>query len=390
MKIGYSFWGFLADVKMNDKFERISTPDGNAFYSWSIVNEFQKRGDEVIFIMPDRDRYSDEKLKEEAYEAWLGDIRYSSYKMSSKINYDCLNLSKCSVNDVFRLFDKNHLDDLDFIIHEWRMEISSRNEMSFRGRRGWQPDLFLQNCLLEYCKERQIKLYIFDLDYKLSNEQIKDYDVTVIELGNKWKQDENVKSMKVYIPFGFDYIDNFAIKEKFDNELVYVGNRYERDWCIDKYIPEEIEKCTIYGNWKEPGRDSETRWPKINFGNRLQTKDMYDVYSKSACTILLAKEEYCKFSFMTARIVESIFYGTVPLFIEEYGEDVIKEFAGDYASTLTVRSKEDVIDKCNFFAQFTDFRKHVIMYLRKLLAKKMDSSEFVERILEDYKHDKIQ
>ena len=32
-KVGYSYWGFLGDVKMNSNCDIISTPDGNAFYS---------------------------------------------------------------------------------------------------------------------------------------------------------------------------------------------------------------------------------------------------------------------------------------------------------------------------------------------------------------------
>ena len=377
MKVGYSFWGFLSDIKMNENFERISTPDGNAFYSWSIIKELQDQLDEVIQIMPDRDRFSVQKLKEKAFKAWATEDRFYCYKKSKKIDYN-IDLNSCDKNEVFRLWDENHLDDSDCILHEWRMEISNRNEMSYRGKPGWQPDLFLQNCLIEYCFERKIKLIVFDLDYKLNEE---DYDerFTVFELGDKWASKSNTE--KVYIPFCFEHINDFSIKKKFENDLVYVGNRYERDWCIDKYIPEDMKKCIVYGNWKESGRDSEQRWPLINFGNRLQTEEMYSAYSNSVCTILLAKEEYCRYSFMTARIIESVFYGSIPLFIEEYGEETIEEFAGKYAKLLTVRSKKDVVNCCNFFKVNRGIREYVINYLRNRL-RKMDSKYFVEKLKE--------
>ena len=55
MRIGYSYWGFLGDRKYDDKGNILSTPDGNAFYSWSIINKFIEDGHQVIGIMPDRD-----------------------------------------------------------------------------------------------------------------------------------------------------------------------------------------------------------------------------------------------------------------------------------------------------------------------------------------------
>ena len=165
------------------------------------------------------------------------------------------------------------------------------------------------------------------------------------------------------------------------NNLVYVGNRYERDWCIDKYIPTELSGVVLYGNWLEGGRDSQERWPNINFGPRLQTKEMPLVYGTSMCTILLAKDEYLKHKFMTARIIESIFYGCVPLFIEEYGEDCIKKYAGEYSQDLTVSSKSDIIEISQYLKYNDEYRVSCIEYLRDRL-KFMDVSNFVNTIYE--------
>ena len=54
MRLGYSYWGFLADRKFKDGVE-VSTPDGNAAYSWSILNEAQRRGWDTYLMQKDRD-----------------------------------------------------------------------------------------------------------------------------------------------------------------------------------------------------------------------------------------------------------------------------------------------------------------------------------------------
>ena len=111
----------------------------------------------------------------------------------------------------------------------------------------------------------------------------------------------------------------------------------------------------------------------------MQTSDMHDAYSNSAITILLAKREYCENGFMTARILEAIFYGCVPLFIEEYGEDIISLYAGCFADELTVRNSEDVIKKTKRFKEDVSFRNKVIDYLRVYLTF-MDVSCFTRNV----------
>lgn len=379
MKVGYSYWGFLADVKMNEKGERISTPDGNAFYSWSIIRAFQNECDEVLSIMPDRDRFACKFIGLKAmFSAWATEKRIEAYARMSKIDYEN-DFKTMTKNELFKIWDAAGVRALDFILHEWRMEIPGRNDEASRELDTWQPDLWIQACLFEYCKLNNVKIIIFDLDYKLSEEQfdeVKD-NAQIIELGTKWQSSKFAdKVKKVYIPFDFDSIFEFKPKFYPEDNLVYVGNRYERDWCIDKYIPENLENCVVYGNWRESGRDSESRWPSIQFGERLQTEQMHKVYANAYVTVLLAKEEYCKYNFMTARLIEAIFYGTVPLFIEEYGTETIEEYAGIYADFLTVKSKEDVCNRISDLNKDCFARYCIIDYLRHRLQK-MDAKNIV-------------
>lgn len=385
MRIGYSFWGYLGDVKFDYNTKIVaSTPDGNAFYSWAIINELLKQGHTVYQMMPDRDSTGSDVLGDDLlFMAWASDKRKSVYENTKKTL--CIDsVKQLDESKVHSIWEDCFASGCELILHEWRMEIPGRNTEDARNESCWQPDLFIQECLIDFCIIHRIKMVIFDLDYKLSLDKIESLkerglDFTVFELGNKWNGKDWAK--KVYIPFDFDSIYEFKPKSWVKDKLVYVGNRYERDWCIDKYIPKNMGDVTVYGNWNEGGRDSATRWPNINFGHRLQTAEMQKVYSNSASTILLAKHDYCEFGFMTARIIEALFYGTVPLFIEEYGDELIREFAGSMAKTLTVHSVEDVVYKCNEL--FTNYvmRVTIINNLRERLKKFMDVKYFVDELL---------
>lgn len=417
-KCGYSFWGYLGDIKFTRDGKQASTPDGNAFYSWCIIRELQKRGYEVTQIMPDRDEKGYELVGDNLFSSWIESERLQAYAGTKKSDWwniidKCkkhvlntqYNLSKRDIKNMLMELIKVHIlsrmellyGDMEFILHEYRMLINGRNDLTSIFDVDWQPDYLIQECIFDYCIKSHKKLIIFDLDYKFDY-NIYHYlrnsgcSVTIFDLGIKWNMSkystpENayMSVKQVSIPFDFENINYFRMTQidERKNNLIYVGNRYERDWCIDKYIPKVLPDCTIYGNWLEGDRDSEKRWSNLHFARRLQTQDMRNVYSSSVATILLAKEEYCRYSFMTARIIESIFYGTVPLFIEEYGYSVIKKFAGDYADFLTVKNSMDVCKKVETLKNMSGgaWINIIIEYMRDRL-KFMDVKHFVDIIEE--------
>lgn len=390
MRIGYSYWGFLGDRKYDEEGNILSTPDGNAFYSWSIINKFIEDGHQVIGIMPDRDEPGFRFEGVNLFSSWCKTSRSNAYMSMNHIEYgdffDIDNRDILSKDAIKALWDMYHVNEFDVIIHEWRMPIIGRNTAVDKDSENWQPDLFIQDALIEYCRSNNIKLIIFDLDYKIPRDIVENFvynskNIYIFELGTKWSSlayETDGRCRKVYIPFDFRFMNLFKLKSKFTDDIVYIGNRYERDWCIDKYL-KDVPGVKVFGNWLEGQRHSEKEWPTINFGNRLQTSDMHDAYSNSATTILLAKREYCENGFMTARILEAIFYGCVPLFIEEYGEDVISLYAGCFADELTVRNSEDVINKTKRFKEDVSFRNKVIDYLRVYLTF-MDVSCFTRNV----------
>lgn len=390
MRIGYSYWGFLGDRKYDEDGNILSTPDGNAFYSWSIINKFIEDGHQVLGIMPDRDEPGFRFEGVNLFSSWCKTSRSNAYMSMNHIEYgdffDIENRDILSKDAIKALWDMYHVNEFDVIIHEWRMPIIGRNTAVDKDSENWQPDLFIQDALVEYCNKNDIKLIIFDLDYKIPKDVVADFvyvtkNMYIFELGKKWSSlayETDGRCRKVYIPFDFRFMNLFKLKSKFTDDIVYIGNRYERDWCINKYL-KNVPGVKVFGNWLEGQRHSDKEWPMINFGKRLQTSDMHDAYSNSATTILLAKKEYCENGFMTARILEAIFYGCVPLFIEEYGEDVIDLYAGCFANELTVRNSEDVIKKSKMFREDVRFRNRVISYLRTHLSF-MDVGSFTRNV----------
>ena len=395
MKIGYSYWGYIGDTKYDKNGKMASTPDGNAIYSWSIIHKLLKDGHKVYQVMPNRDCIGLAKEGKLLF-GWCTNQRYDALISMIKLYKVDTNWIDMTKEKLFNIWYNKGLADCDVILHEWRMLIPGRNDATSKMFQGmgdksfdYQPDYFIQECLFEFCGLNKIPVIIFDLDYKLTEVEFNRLQVInsktyLFELGYKWGQTSFENNFyHVEIPFSFDYINEFPLERKdnqlFIDNLVYVGNRYERDWCIDKYIPTEMDGVTVYGNWLESGRDSANKWPNIKFGPRVQTSDMPQIYQNSLATVLLAKKEYLEHSFMTARIIEAVFYGCVPLFIEEYGEDCIKKYAGIYSQDLTVSSKSDIINIVYYLRYNDSYRRNVLSYLREHL-KFMDVKHFTDKL----------
>ena len=50
--VGYFYWGYLGDKKFDKNGNEVSTPDGNAFYSWSIIKALQDAG-HLVYLFSD-------------------------------------------------------------------------------------------------------------------------------------------------------------------------------------------------------------------------------------------------------------------------------------------------------------------------------------------------
>ena len=88
MIVGYSYWGYLGDTKYDVNGNVASTPDGNAFYSWSIIKELQDKECDVIQVMPDRDEPAYNKLGKDLFKSFCQDERNSAYTNMKKDMYN--------------------------------------------------------------------------------------------------------------------------------------------------------------------------------------------------------------------------------------------------------------------------------------------------------------
>lgn len=386
-KVGYSYWGFLGDYKFDEDKDLVSTPDGNAFYSSSIIHSLQQAGYEVIQVMPDRDMPGYDSMQDFLFSSWGTMMRSIAYRKMIR-NYVKKERDQ-SVSDYFdelhKFWDDSGLRDAKFILHEYRFCIEGRNDpASFQcGEYGFQPDYVIQLALFNYCIKHGVFVYIFDLDYKLDEATLDKLKADglkfkVVELGNKWAY-RGDEALRVQIPFDWDVMLAEAdIKSVFSKtkSICYVGNRYERDETVYKYL-DPIGNVDIYGKWLHGDVD----FSGLVFHGRVHVPQMKEAYRTNMATLLMAKQEYYEHEFMTARILEAVFYGCIPFFAEEYGDDVINAYVGIFDSFLKVRSAKELMTKTRVLEKDREFASHVLCYLVSHLSF-MSSDKFVE-ILEE-------
>jgi hypothetical protein len=319
MNIGYFFWGHLTD-KLGEKTK--NTPDGNAWYSSSIIYELHKRKHKIYGMSINRDKDDIEQFGIKKC--------FSSFEQKKRIQ--AYNI----INWVTWLTTYNSLASkwprLDVLLLEWRFPIFGRNIVKDYYKESWQPDLKMQNILLDYYSKTNTKIIIFDLDYKLTS---KDEDnllkltnnIVILETAKKPKF-YKIKRYTVEIPF---WIKNSKIKKSKENllnkDLVYIGSNYEREETINKYIFPYSKKypfCVwFYGNWRNYPEVVEKiycdlKWRDIQYHFRVGHDNFYKIYGDSFVCPLLAKQEYYQNGFMTARIQECLYFGAIPIGFKEH------------------------------------------------------------------------
>lgn len=371
MRCGYLFWGHLGD-KLCDTAR--DTPDGNAWYSFSIIKELVERGHTVYGMTLDRDR--------KCVDAYGEDKVFSSFRKDSrKTAYHCIKW----INWDFNTYECYDFPDLDVLLLEWRFLIPERNGPDDYGKPWFQPDFHMQNRVLEYYRGKNTKIIIFDLDYKFEDsfayEMGLDKSRTVIFETAVYPKDGYYKRISVEIPFEMRGNIPLVLSKDDDRELCYVGSRYERDDIIEKYIvpysEERRYKVLFYGNWNKylDLLYLEKKWWFIQYHERIGHSSFRRVYSSSIACPLLGKKAYFKNGFMTARILECLYFGSIPIgFREHMGID-------RYLPTeLIVNDHCELLD-CVRFLQGLTIREYI--YLRKSLWERlqfMDCSNFVGKM----------
>ena len=126
--VGYFYWGYLGDKKFDKNGNEVSTPDGNAFYSWSIIKALQDAG-HLVYLFSDRDNVGSTKMGSDLFASFAQEPRTAAYIDS--------------VHTLGREDEDRILKDMEYAIVEWRWEIPGRNDeqTKINNPSGYQPDL---------------------------------------------------------------------------------------------------------------------------------------------------------------------------------------------------------------------------------------------------------
>lgn len=382
MNIGYFFWGHLSD-KLGE-FTK-NTPDGNAWYSSCIIDELQKRKYNIFLMSIDRDKDDFIKFGKNCFKSFEFKKRLKVYKTVNWVKWK---------NNYSELIE---FPKLDILLLEWRFLINGRNNIELENFKDWQPDLKMQKSLIDYYSKQNTKLFIFDLDYKITLEDEKELlqkfskeNVFILETAKKVKQ-TLIQRISVEIPFWISstkVIKNKKINK--DKQIAYIGSNYEREDSINKYILpfSKIKPFTtwFYGNWRNYPDIVERiycdlKWRDIQYHFRVGHSDFLQVYNDSISCPLLAKQEYYQNGFTTARIQECLYFGSIPIGFKEHYK--IEEYL---PKELIISTSDELLKTINYLSKFSINKRN--RYRKKLWRKLqfMDVQHFVNTLESYYKN----
>lgn len=359
MRIGYLFRGFLGDIKRDYDLNELSTPDGNATYSWSIEHECQRRRYQLIPLGPNLDAPAAGAFGEDIFSACSQEKRVASYERMLRRGWT-------------RLSDRT-FPELDVVLVEWRWPIPGRNTPADRFTPGYQNDLERQEEVLREYSSRGTPIIIWDLDHKLTPEDERKWGFDVIETAVKPRGDH----ISVKPPCISEDLLQFDIDDRLPmHHIGYIGSRYERDSVIDEWIrpitPERTHRAKFWGKW-EPADEVSARWPGITFAGRIGVRDFYKAYSRVATVPILAKPSYYECGFMTPRLAEAVTFGSIPIgFSCHLGID-------QYTQTV-VSSPTELLEQATQIRNMSSIRRRVLREEAAHMLYHTDARHFVDVI----------
>lgn len=378
LRIGYSFWGFLGDRKIGPDGNELSTPDGNATYSWSIVWEAMKRGHTIVPLQQQRDKIGIETYGSTLFRAFSQKKREDAYAhLSFKGIGNDEQLCWRDGSGELGVFP-----ELDVLLIEWRFPIDGRNTLDAKGTPWYQPDLERQRELIEHYAGTKTKLIYWDLDHKLDeiNGWESSYEPDAIFETSVKPKNVMWNRTRVEPPFVIDDLMQHPTLEttKTSPLISYVGSRYERDDVIDEWIKPVAARnpgrIAFHGKW-EPKDELAKRWPGVVLHDRIGVSGFREAYSRSACVPLLAKQSYMETGFITPRPWEAVLFGSVPVGLR--GHLDVKQYVAYVAETA---SNLEFVALA--LSNLTKAERHGERQSVAHKLKFMDASNFVDRIEE--------
>jgi len=344
--VGLSFWSYLGDNVPD-------SPSGANFYLPHLIFELHKRGYKIYALQEDRDGKLGEEL---IFKNFLARDRKEAYELLNFV-------------------EKDNFPELDILYVEWRWPIPGRNTLKDIKTQGYTPDLQRQNEILEYYHNKnETKIMIWDQDHKVTSDDEKKYIRANFVETSTTPRYITKKRQRIHVPFDMRKIMDYGLSERYSDVVLYVGNNYEREEMIDKYIKplsnEYSNKVKFYGNWKKYPDEFDRiskKWPNISYNDRIAKDRFLEVYGDSICSPLLAKKSYLEYGHMTARILETLYFGSLPIGFREFNGI---EFY--LIPELIVDSPEDFIKKYNNLLSMSKLSKF------NLYKKQIEKLEFMD------------
>jgi hypothetical protein len=268
MIIGYSFWGFLGAGILD-------TPDGGRSHRSPLIDGLRERGHEVVFLQANRD------------------LTEAGLDLTSIYRWDL------------------GLPAIDALFLEWRWPIPRRNT-TVCGSRGHTCDLHRQQQLLSHYTGRGTPTLLWDKDRQLpaAHPLRRQRNVRVAEPA--LHPTAGAVSLRFPVPDRLlDDADPGALAASpRDLPLVYVGNQYDRDDALDRYLAPAARQLPhlIAGKWPRTGR-----WPDLTFVGRVPYANVTSLHQRSLATVLLLPDRYAAVGHVTQRLFEAVLAGCLPL-----------------------------------------------------------------------------
>lgn len=361
LRIGYAFWGYLSDRKLAEDGTEVSSPDGNATYSWAIVHEAVRRGHTVIPLHQRRDVYATSNLGDQAFKAF-------SKRKRSRV-YDHLMWGPQGRKKRRRITgwgadSDRTFPELDLVLLEWRWPIPGRNTVGDRGTLLYQSDLDRQDALLRHYTGKGVPVIAWDLDHRLTEEDERTWQFRAVFETAVQPRHLHLRRTRVEPPFVMEDLLQLRRSGRPTVTAAYVGSRYERDDVLDEWIGPLAKMCGpgqvhFFGKW-EPLDECRRRWPGVVFHGRVGVAGFHEAYRNAAVCPLLAKRSYMENGFITPRPWEAVLFGSLPIglnghlgiekysFAVVYQPDIIKaiaEMVKSYDTGMMLKQREFMAER---------------------------------------------
>jgi hypothetical protein len=219
------------------------------------------------------------------------------------------------------------LPELEIIFCRWRWDVGAPND----------PRLKAQQRMLDHYGGTRTRILIWDEDYQIDDEtlaMLKCYpNVELIETSEMARRHKRLGW--VYAPHPIRLDRDKCLRNilgppghrngdhlEMNMRLAYVGNNYERQEYLDKYLTHSSNRhpgtVHLYGNWLKYSTDINHQYPGIAFHTKVGRHMRDWVYQHSLAVPMLAKKVYFDLGHITPRLHEVVSAGGIPIGFTEF------------------------------------------------------------------------